>query len=220
MTKHKGLRALVLAVLLMFVPSGIACAHEVPDASQLGTISAVMTYDGAAVPGGSLTLYRVGDVVSDDGNYGFALTEAFAGSEVSLDDVESAETAEALADYAETAKPEGVTVTVDGEGHVTFTDLEIGLYLVVQGEPADGYEPINPFLVSLPMNDGEAYLYDVDASPKLELEKAPVPPETPPQTGSAVVPAAIVAAAALVLVGIIGVARFRRARRTGHDLTD
>ena len=46
----------------------------------------------------------------------------------------------------------------------------------MQDQPAEGYEPIAPFLVSVPMWDetAGAYLYTVDAAPKLGgLTKTP-----------------------------------------------
>ena len=48
---------------------------------------------------------------------------------------------------------------------MTFRGLELGLYLIVQTEASKGYEPINPFLVSLPMAEDGKWNYAVDASP-------------------------------------------------------
>ena len=63
MRKHliSGLLALYL---LLCLPLS-AAAHAVPDESQDGhcSITITMTYKGKAVPGGTLALYKVGDVV-------------------------------------------------------------------------------------------------------------------------------------------------------------
>ena len=76
MRKHliSGLLALYL---LLCLPLS-AAAHAVPDESQDGhcSITITMTYKGKAVPGGTLALYKVGDVVEDDGNYSFVPVEA------------------------------------------------------------------------------------------------------------------------------------------------
>lgn len=210
--------SVLLAALAAIAMLGAPCAYaaEMPDLTRTGTIHAGMTCDGEAVPGGTLTLYRVGDVVVDNG-YRFELNDRFAGSGVPLDDVESADTAEVLAAYAEDDGIEGVTQDIDGAGDVSFADVEAGLYLIVQHEPAEGYEPVNPFLVSMPMRSGDTYLYDVDASPKMELEQAPTyeKPGTPsevPQSGSAVAPVAIVVAVLVVCgVALLVIRRRRRA---------
>ena len=76
------------------------------------------------------------------------------------------ELAAALAAKAGSAS--GKTVTVGNNGRAVFTDLTLGLYLIVQDTPAAGYEPIRSFLVTVPMWDTEKldYDYDVYANPK------------------------------------------------------
>lgn len=187
----KRLPMLVVMVLALCLTSVPAYAHEVPDASRRGTISVTMAYDGTRVPGGSVTLYRVGDVVSDDGNYIFTLTSECAASGVSLDDLESPEAAQALADWAVSHGLSGVTVPVGDDGVATFTDVALGLYVMVQHDPATGYYAIDPFLIGMPLTEDGSYVYDIDASPKLELEKKPTPPPTEeenPETGEAELP--------------------------------
>lgn len=76
---------------------------------------------------------------------------------------------------------EGTTKTIDADGNVTFRGLELGLYLIVQTEASKGYEPINPFLVSLPMAEDGKWNYAVDASPKVgAYTPEPETPPTPP----------------------------------------
>lgn len=234
MRKKRGPFALVavVALALCCLVSGVAYAHEVPDASQPGSITVSMTYEDEAVAGGTLTLYRVGVVAEDDGNYSFALADVFAGSGVSLDDLEVAGLAQTLAEYAESDGLEGASYAVGSDGIMSATGLELGLYLVVQTEAADGFEAVAPFLVSVPMYDEAtgAYVYDVDATPKMEtLTESPVEPveevtETPasttgttsstlPSTGtpSWIVPILAAAGVGILLVGA-ALALGRRAR--------
>ena len=70
---------------------------------------------------------------------------------------------------------------VDEEGYADFTKLPQGLYLVMQTEASHGYEAIKPFLVSIPLPDGDSWIYDVDATPKVGAT-IPDTPETPPDT--------------------------------------
>lgn len=69
---------------------------------------------------------------------------------------------------------------MDKDGEIAFTGLELGLYLLVQHKAAKGYETAAPFLVSVPMEEDGVLRYDVDASPKVELEKKPEPTSTTP----------------------------------------
>ena len=206
----KRLPMLVVMVVALCLTSVPAYAHEVPDASRRGTISVTMAYDGTRVPGGSVTLYRVGDVVSDDGNYIFTLTSECAASGVSLDDLESPEAAQALADWAVSHGLRGVTVPVGDDGVATFTDVALGLYVMVQHDPATGYYAIDPFLIGMPLTEAGSYIYDIDASPKLELEKKPTPPPTDedtPETGEPELPIVAVAVCGVAIVGAALVVR-------------
>lgn len=82
-----------------------------------------------------------------------------------------------------------------------------GLFAVTQKEAdaSDGFPAIHPFLISLPRWDGEQYVYDLTAKPKVSLEPKPTEPPDPwlPQTGQTnwPVPVMAVAGAAFVILG-------------------
>lgn len=189
MNIYKRTLALLLSLLLCLAFPAAAIAHEVPDLSQTGSISVAMVYDGETVGGGSLMLYRVGNVSEDDGNYSFSLAGDFADSGVSLADISHAALAGELAEYASARHIEGAAEPISEDGRMTADGLTPGLYLVTQENAADGFEPISPFLVSVPMYDGGTYVYDVDATPKLDtLTKTPDVPEQPSAPGEPILP--------------------------------
>lgn len=176
---RKRMLALFAAAVLLCAVSMTAFAHDVPDLSRRGSVGIAMRLGEDIVPGGQITLYRVGAVREDDGNYSFVLTGDFTGAEVTLENVQSTGLAGKLAAYAEEHGAAGETKEIDGAGMASFDDLELGLYLIVQNKAAEGYYGTAPFLVSVPMLEDGSWLYDVDASPKVELEKKPDEPETP-----------------------------------------
>ncbi len=231
---QKRLAALAMTLLLCCAFSAAAYAHDVPDMTQTGAISAVMLYEDEAVGGGTLTLYKVGDVAVDDGDYSFTLTDDFAGSGVSLEDVTDTELSAVLATYASENNITGTTISIASDGTWTVDGLSLGLYLVVQYTPADGFEAITPFLVSVPMYDEGAgvYVYEVSAEPKLgtlteaetEAETDSAETETPsasagsvlPQTGQLNWPVPVLAALGLILLVIGWGMRFGR-QRGSHE---
>ena len=85
---RKRLRSLLALLLLLSLPLS-AAAHPVPDEQKDGhcSITVTMTYQEKALPGGTLALYKVGDVAEEDGNYSFvpvaAIREDFASLETS-----------------------------------------------------------------------------------------------------------------------------------------
>lgn len=215
----KWIRFFTVLLVLAFLPA-VASAHPVPEPGKKGSITVSMQFDGEPVPGGKLTLYRVGEVSQDDGNYTFVPTGEFTGCNADFGTLDSAEqnaqTAKKLKRFIQSNGEDisGITKRIGDNGEVTFFNLEQGLYLLVQTEPATGFSPVNPFLVSLPfLKDGE-YLYDLDAQAKTELEQVPKPPQKPggklPQTGQLNWPVPVLAAAGLTLFGIGWGIRFGR----------
>lgn len=177
--KSKGYAAILIVAVLLYMMSAVVYAHEAPDMEREGSIHITMLYGEEAVPGGSLTLYRVGDVQENDGDYDFVISEDFKASGENLRNIQAEGLAVKLQAYAENQKLAGLTRTVSGDGTIAFDNLELGLYLLVQNQAAEGYLKAAPFLVSMPMMEDGTYIYDVIANTKIELEKLP---ETPPET--------------------------------------
>lgn len=207
----KRMISIILTVVMMGVMTMTAFACEVPDRNQKGSISADMKYQGKAVPGGSLTIYRVGEVYSENGDYFFIYANEFAECTKPLTDLSSATLREELVGIVKEKKLAGLAENaVDKNGHVCFENLDIGLYLVVQNTVASGYYAINPFLVTIPNEKAGDYVYEVNATPKLELKPAtkPTVPKTPsgklPQTGQLNWPVPILAALGLMFIVLGG----------------
>ena len=202
--------ALLLLVMIIAMQAVCVYAHDVPDVTRKGSVTVAMKDDGEPVSGGSLTACKVADIVENNGNYSFALTEEFAQSGIDISDLTAEDLAAKLADYAKNHSLDGIEREVGEDGTVKFAGLELGLYLFVQNKTADGYAPVEPFLVSVPYYDGEKYVYDVDASPKVDLEKEletepttePTEPPDLPQTGQLNWPVPILAVAGMALIVI------------------
>ena len=218
----------LLALLFLLALPVSAAAQSVPDESRNGhcSITVSMTYKGKAVRGGTLALYKVGDVAEDDGNYSFVPVKEIQADIPEFGDIESPELAGKLAKQEKKLTPVTADpVTVDKDGKATFSDLTFGLYLVVQKTAASGYGKTKPFLVSVPYLyadeyqylSADEYQYDVTSQPKTDLEREvkPTAPPSPggggggklPQTGQLWWPVPVLACAGL---GCIAVGLFRR----------
>lgn len=169
----------VIAALLMCTS---VFAVELVDMERKGSVSISMRYQGESVPGGTLSAIRVAEVTLTNGDYGFAFTSEFASCGLSTEDISLPHLASELAAFADANAIAGTEKRIDENGAVTFSDLEVGLYLFVQHTPADGFCAVSPFLVTVPSREGETYVYDVDGSPKLSLEPAPTESTAPPTT--------------------------------------
>lgn len=170
----------VLTLLLGCAAPAFAARSEWIDLDRRGSIKVSLfdTETSEPVPGGELTLYRVASVKLDDGNLSFAYTNGFEDCGIELGDLSESELAIQLAKcIADTA--ESKTVEVSSAGVAEFTDLELGLYLILQSTPATDYDRIQPFLVSVPMQENGSYIYNVDALPKAGTATHNPPPDTP-----------------------------------------
>ena len=167
---RKRLAAVLAALTLLVWCAAPAFALEVVDLSRTGSIK-VSLYDSEtseAVGGGTLTLYRVAKVQKDNANLSFVYTNGFEDCGVELGDLSEGELASQLAEKI-AATAESTTVEISDLGAAEFADLEVGLYLVVQTTAAENYNVINPFLVSVPIQENGSYVYDVDALSLIHL---------------------------------------------------
>lgn len=222
---RKRLVSLLLTALALWGVPMTAYAHPVPDLTKTGSITITMNYKGKAVPGGSLSLYKVGEVHEDDGNYSFVPADAFKGCVAAFDQdgIQSPELAKKLAEYAANKKLSAVTTKIIGkDGSAVFSGLTPGLYLVVQKTAASGYGKTSPFLVSVPYLEKDQYIYDVKSEPKTDLEREVTPTEAPfqggtlPQTGQLNWPIPVLVVLGLTLFTVGWVLCFGRKRESNE----
>lgn len=183
---HYLLITMLVWLLFCDVVDDYAAKSRAKDCTSVITVT--MEYGKEAVPGGSLTIYQAGRVCREGGKTSYQPTELFAGWPGRLESVQSAGLAESLAAYVQEHALPGTTREIGQEGRISFGGLEEGLYLLIQNEAAAGYQKAEPFLVTVPIQKDGTYIYEVDAGPKVELEREPQSDPAPsdtrlPQTG-------------------------------------
>ncbi len=156
---------LVLPMLLMTAPEAAAAENR-------GSIQIRLNAGDLAVTNGAVTLYQVGTGVED----GYRIREDFGGGIVRQEDIQSENFARWL---AESAGENGITMLLDADGNAVFSDLEEGLYMLVQTHRMDGFYPILPILLTVPR----------DGSWAVQEYRNPVPIVTEiPKTGQTLIP--------------------------------
>ena len=181
--RHR-LAAVLLAMCLVVccaLPAFATSANIV--LGRLGSLHVRLydTHNDVPLRGGELTLYQVASVKRTNGNLYFDYTGDFAGCDVVLGDLSDSTLADQLVKYLPAVPAIAAQQDVNEEGYADITKLPQGLYLVVQTEASHGYEAIKPFLVSIPLRDGDNWIYDVDATPKVgaTIPETPDIPDTP-----------------------------------------
>lgn len=171
--------AFLLALAVFLGMSARVCAAELPDVDRLGSLVIRMEYDGEPLDTGALALYRVGEIRIHDGNADFVLVDALSGGP-SLEKLDDPALAAHLAELAVQRELTPIRGEIEG-GKAEFAGLEPGLYVVTQRsrDASDGFDAIQPFLLSLPQWMEGTYVYDLTASPKVPLETEPTEPTRP-----------------------------------------
>lgn len=171
--KCLGILLLALALCIPFLLS--AAAEEkryfsmgMIDLQKKGSIHIVTEdTDENPVSGGFAQIYCVAQVAESNGKQILTITDEFSdwngNSEALFSDSESADSLAAYVTENETAHIVSAEIK---DGSAVVTDLVPGAYLVMQNEPAPGYEKMSPFLAFLPQQLGSELIYDVQAHPK------------------------------------------------------
>lgn len=180
--------ALVTAGVLagyMTIPAWADDDPGLPDLTKSGSISVTVKDSRTSLPvaGGEITLYPVASVASTPTGYAYAYTDDFADCDYSFAHIEddAAGLAKSYEAYVLKQDIAGTPQEVDESGQVHFNDLSAGLYLVVQTQRSGAYTVLDPFIVTIPMIADNAYVYDVDATPKTGTVMQPLPPGTDDQ---------------------------------------
>lgn len=170
--KTTGWLLLVLVLLLSMSVTAFAYTRIDVDAETSLTLKYVS--GSAALAGADFRLYKVAEI-SETNQY--TLTEDFEKYSVSLENLDSAGWLDLAATLAAYASRDGLTSAAKGvtssAGTVTFSNLSVGLYLVVGSPITIGNYTYSPtsFLISLPsLNDEDVWEYDVTAEVKFEKD--------------------------------------------------
>ena len=160
----------ILIVWVLFIMPLTAFAQGF-DAERLGTVSVtLMDQDGKTpIVGAELSLYHVATVnLNSKNNLSYTFTNLFEGCGAALDDPTLSVKLDAFVDDHSVSAEKLVT---DAHGKASFTDLPLGLYFVKQTNSVEGYAPCTSFLVTVPNENTNGYVYDVNASPKTDVAR-------------------------------------------------
>ncbi len=171
-----GLLLWMLLLCTFLVP---IYAHEIPDENRRGKITVKMSYDGKTITDGTLTAYRVGEIQENNGNYSFVKTPPMENFSGNYNNISEPKLANEVYDFVKEHNIQAYSEVDNKDGKIAFTNLDLGLYLIVQTKASNGYELMNPFLVSVPMNEDGNYVYEINAEEKFQLHQDPTTTTSP-----------------------------------------
>lgn len=143
---------------------------HIVDFSKNGSINITLKEnDINAISSAEITIYHVATVTSKDNKLVYTYNEAIKDCQGNLNDL----TDESLTDeinkcITNVSLPSQSKLT-NNEGRIDFKNLELGLYLVRQTNNVEGYSNIEPFLVNIPKEIDNKWVYDIKAEPKTDI---------------------------------------------------
>ena len=160
--------SIVLAVWVLLMLSMPAAAQSF-DVDRPGSVSVTLMdqVEKTPISGAELSLYYVASV-EQTANHDliYTFTKAFETCGCALADPKlSVKLAAFVQEHAIPAE----RLVTDAHGSVSFVNLPLGLYFVMQTNTVAGYAPCTSFLVTVPNYDTSGYVYDVNASPKTDI---------------------------------------------------
>ena len=158
----------MISLVLLCVLAGVVPAAKAAEA--YGSVRVKLDAQDLAVTNGAVTLYQVGYRVED----GYRIAESFGGGIIRQQDADSTHLAQWL---AESAEENGITMLLDADGNAIFSDLEEGLYILVQTERMDGFYSILPVLLTIP--EGDQWNLDVYRQPVPVVTEIPKTGQSP-----------------------------------------
>ena len=180
-SKLKKAAAAILGAALMLTSLSVPAfatetADPVIDTTKKGSIT-INKYEGndmsKPLPGVEFTIYRIGEFKQTTGNQTVLNLKSLVDG---IDEIDSTTTYESIKDKIDIAKLSPVTEPQKTElnedknkASVTFSNLELGVYLVVETDaPPQVVNRSANFLVSVPMmnTEGTGWNYDIEANPK------------------------------------------------------
>lgn len=166
----RKLTAVFLIVWVLILLPMAAFAQDV-DFDRLGSISVTLVDRDGKTPitGAELSLYYVATVtLNSSQNLSYNFTDTFKDCGCALDDPALSVKLEAL---IEENSLYGKKLLTDAQGSAVFDNLRLGLYFVRQTNTVAGYAPCTSFLVTVPNQNTDGYVYDVNASPKTDIAR-------------------------------------------------
>lgn len=161
----------ICVTILLLLTCSFTVVAEDFDQSKIGSISVTLAEQKNNTPiiGAELNVYYVATAtMADNGQIIYDYNEEFKEFNIAINDAQLTEKLDSF--VAQNNLPFDKIIT-NANGTALCDELSVGLYFIKQIGAVDGFSPCKPFLVVLPNGENGKYVYNVNATPKTEIEK-------------------------------------------------
>lgn len=197
--------------ILCLTATSVFANNDLDGSDEIGMIHFDFSDGETPITGGSIQLRQIAVWHRDSWTYSWCEGYEDCGVPLKLKSI-TPDNAKRLFIYAERNQLPARTIEIGPDGAADVRDLEYGLYLVSQVEPFEGYLPMSPAFIHVPIQVDRELIYHVDAKPKIEplIPETTVPsttePDIPdiPDTGQInwPIPVLLLAGSVLMILGL------------------
>lgn len=151
----------------------VNASSQIIDFSKKGSINVTLieSTNGTKVPSVEVTIYKVAKAEVENNNLIYKNLDELKSCNIDFSTIDDKNITTEMINCIESQdvyRQEAITNT---EGVASFKNLDLALYLVVQTNKVEGYSSFNPFLVMIPQQNDNSWIYDVDTKPKTDIYK-------------------------------------------------
>lgn len=176
----KRVVAMIITTIMCITLFSFAAAAVSIDTRGSITLTTLSKETKEPVSGAVFRIYHIASAYTSGDGISFIYTEDFEENGMDMGNFSDAYLPVHLTAYAQTRSVVYTEKATDSAGRVVFDNLPCGAYLVVPVGIDDGYLNPTPFVVTVPVRDAtqSKWVYDIDATPKLESDKEPTDEKT------------------------------------------
>lgn len=164
-----------IVIFVLFILLGISTVKadsNIVDLSKKGSIHiSLSTNDSEVIKGAEITIYKVGVAKIENANLIFQNVPEIDSCKIEFSNIDDREITNSMIECIQNTNVLKETSITDSKGKVSFTNLDLGLYLVVQTNEIKGYSKIDSYLVMIPKEIDNEWTYDIISTPKTEIYK-------------------------------------------------
>ena len=163
----KLIKYLSLFIIMFFISTDkVTASNHLIDLNKKGTINVTLKEaNDKKIPNVEISIYHIKSVSIKDNRVVYTYNENIQDCKEDLNDLTSV-----INKCIINIEPLQSKLT-NNEGQVKFEDLDLGLYLVKQTNEIKGYSSIEEFLVNIPQDIDNKWVYDIEALPKTDITR-------------------------------------------------
>jgi len=166
----KNIKYLILTIIIAFIGI-LPVKADILDFSKLGSAKITLkeSIEKTPIEGAEITLYQIAEAKEVNYNLTFELLENLNECNIDLSDLKDSNLIKNLEECIKDKELPIRTILTDENGIANFEELKLGLYLVKETNKVKGYSNIDSFIIMIPENIDNTWIYDIEATPKTDI---------------------------------------------------